>query len=1150
KQWGSTDERAAGGARVALLLPGQGSFDLRLLRGLHERFAAAREAVAAVELPARELLGASFAALVSADEATASAALAACVDLDQLGILVQGYVAVALLRSAGLEPDVVAGPSLGEIAALAAGGAWSLATAAVVVCRRVLALRGAAPGRMLAAQAGEERLRDEIRGLGRDDVFVAVVNAADQTVASGTAEGIEALERRLASAGVGATVLASRYAFHSPLLAPAVGPFASALSRVSGVEPRLATYSPLDRVHYGPGPLAPARLLPMHLVTTLDFGAAVLDLHGAGYRTFVECGGGSTLTSLTQRNAPSEGGVCAIPTFRAGADVVAEHRRVVEALRGMGHVLTEVAPLPEAQRRGPVIARPVAPAPSPRRDEAPSAGVAPIAIVGMGAVLPGSGGVDAYLAQLLAGTSGIVDDGERHTERAADFLDRERAADKTYSLLIGAVDALGPYAAHTGYDAVSLERLPKTARMLACALAEARSQAAVLRDDAPLRIACVLGSTADGSTESDEATLLLGVERALASVVADEATRAAVAGALADELGLDAERRAACRGHKEPLARVVRDVVRHRVHTVIVDAACASSMHAVHLGAAMLRRGLVDVVIAGGAYQPGPPNACQFSQFGGLSATGSRPFDAAADGVVFGEGAAVVVLERLDDARARGDRIDAVLLGSGVSSDGPSPSVTVPQSRGQSLAMRRAHARAGVTPRSVQYVEAHATATPVGDATEFQALAEVFRGEADAPRIGLGSVKSLLGHTGWTAGVASLIKVVLAIRERTIFPQHGLEAVSERIDLARSPFSIPTKAEPWEAAGDDEPLRAALDSFGFGGTNAHLVVEEHRPGRHATTARSPEAHRPLCVVGLGSVFPGASGAPADAPSEILAFEERALCLPARAPVLPDAREAMDATQLLAAMAAERALAALPVGTMGDQIGVVVGHEGKTRRGARANERIFGDRVARVLRARGVRPAIVGEVVEALRAGSPATGPYTQPGNMPNVISGRVANVFGLRGPNFVVDTSATSLLEALAMAELVLDGDCEVVLAGGVNAFSDEVARGASATDDPRPLGEAALLVALCTETTAARNGWPVLALLRVTGATGDDLPGDERPIGRARAQLRGAEGAVELSAAIRDARTRGASRVHWPGDRRRVEVTPPPLTSSGFVTG
>jgi len=1168
---------AAGAAKVALLLPGQGSFHLGLLRGLYREFAGAREVVAAVEMAARELLGASFEALVVEDEARARAALAACADLDQLGILVQNQIAVGLLRSAGLEPDVVAGHSFGEIVALAAGGAWSMETAAEVVCRRVLALREAPPGRMLAAHAGVERLREEIHALGRDDVFVAVINAADQTVASGTAEGIAALEQRLAGAGVRATVLASRYAFHSPLLAPAVGPFASALQRAGAREPGTATYSPLDRVHYGQGPLAPARLLPMHLVTPLDFGAAVRDLHGAGFSVFVECGGGSTLAALTRRSVAGEPGVCVIAGFRAGEDVVAEHRRAVEALRGAGRVVAEVAPLSGARasaerpREESAGSSPAAPAASPRGGEEAAAGADPIAIVGMGAVLPGSGGVDAYLAQLRAGTSGIVDQGERDAVLAADFLNRERAADKTYSLLIGAVDDLGPYAAHTGYDARSLERLPKTARMLACALAEAKAsapvlqgraplrlaktRAAVLVERAPLRVACVLGSTADGSTEHDEATLLLGVERALAQIAADEAARGVVVGVLADELGFDAERRAACRGHLEPLARVVRDVVGEGVRTVVVDAACASSMHAVHLGAAMLRRGLVDVVIAGGAYQPGPTNACQFSQFGGLSATGSRPFDATADGVVFGEGAAVVVLERLEDAAARGDRVEAVLVGSGVSSDGPSPSVTVPQRRGQALAMRRAYARAGVTPRSVQYVEAHATATPVGDATEFQALAEVFvAGEVGAPRLHLGSVKSLLGHTGWTAGVASLIKVVLAIRERTIFPQHGFQASGERIDVARSPFAIPTAPVPWKAEGG-EPLRAALDSFGFGGTNAHLVVEELRTPPLSGAPRSRAAGRPLCVVGLGSVFPGAGGAAAEAPSDALAFDEHALRLPARAPVLPDAREAMDPTQVLAAMAAERALAGLPVREMGDRIGVVVGHEGKTRRGARANERIFGDRVARVLRSRGVSPAIVGEVVEALRAGSPATGPYTQPGNMPNVISGRVANVFALRGPNFVVDGSATSLLEALAMAELVLDGDCEVVLTGAVNAFSDEVARGASATDDDRPLGEGAVLVALCTEETAGQNAWPVLARLRVTSAA-EGGPGgevrDERlvPVGRARARLRGAEGAVELVDAIRGARTRGASRVRWPGDPRGVEVTPPQAAVSGFVTG
>ncbi|MFT3767686.1 MAG: acyltransferase domain-containing protein [Minicystis sp.] len=417
----------------------------------------------------------------------------------------QGYVAATLLRSAGLAADIVAGHSFGEIAALTAAGAWSFATGAEIVCRRVLALRGAPPGRMLAVHLDADHLRDEIRGLRRDDVHVAVLNAADQSVAAGTAEGIAALEERLARSGTRATMLASRYAFHSPLLAPAVGSFASALANAITGAPSPATYSPIDRVYYGAGPLGPARLLPMHLVTPLDFGAAVRALYEEGCRTFVECGGGSTLAALVRRNLPREPGLRVISTFRAGEDVVAELRRAAEALRDAGCAPEKVAALAsegvEVSSAGARAAdgRDVTAVDAPRTEGAATEAVA---IVGMGAVLPGAGGVEAYLAQMLAGTSGIVDRGERSPELAIDFLNPDRVADKTYSLLIGAVDTLGPFAERTGYEPQTFERLPKTARMLACALAEARSNAAALREGAPRRIACILGSTADGSNRA------------------------------------------------------------------------------------------------------------------------------------------------------------------------------------------------------------------------------------------------------------------------------------------------------------------------------------------------------------------------------------------------------------------------------------------------------------------------------------------------------------------------------------------------------------------------------------------------------------------------------------------------------------------------
>src|SRR5262249_28869822 len=155
-----------------------------------------------------------------------------------------------------------------------------------------------------------------------------------------------------------------------------------------------------------------------------------------------------------------------------------------------------------------------------------------------------------------------------------------------------------------------------------------------------------------------------------------------------------------------------------------------------------------------------------------LSATGSRPLDASADGVVFGEGAALLVLKRLPDALAAGDNVRAVIRGVGTSSDGKSPSVMEPRKGGQLLAMRRAAARCDIPLTSLQYTDAHATGTPVGDAVEFASLCEAIgpRPGGNSP-IRLGSLKGLLGHTGWAAGAASVIALCKALEHQTLPPQ-------------------------------------------------------------------------------------------------------------------------------------------------------------------------------------------------------------------------------------------------------------------------------------------------------------------------------------------------------------------------------------------
>src|SRR6185503_1600759 len=165
-------------------------------------------------------------------------------------------------------------------------------------------------------------------------------------------------------------------------------------------------------------------------------------------------------------------------------------------------------------------------------------------------------------------------------------------------------------------------------------------------------------------------------------------------------------------------------------------------------------------------------------------------------------------------------------------------------------------ASTGIDPRTVQFVEAHATSTPVGDSVEFSALSEVFPKAADGePAVELGSVKGLIGHTGWTAGTASLVKMILALRQRTLPPQASYESSLPAMGLAASPFAISVAPKPWPANRDGEPRRASVNGFGFGGTNAHVILEEFDRTYHAARpAPAPEPPAPMVVVAFEGLF--------------------------------------------------------------------------------------------------------------------------------------------------------------------------------------------------------------------------------------------------------------------------------------------------------
>ncbi|QRP47065.1 type I polyketide synthase [Amycolatopsis sp. FDAARGOS 1241] len=335
--------------------------------------------------------------------------------------------------------------------------------------------------------------------------------------------------------------------------------------------------------------------------------------------------------------------------------------------------------------------------------------------------------------------------------------------------------------------------------------------------------------------------------------------------------------------HAGPLARVIgaeKDFLTSRVAyklglrgpAVTVQTACSTSLTAVHFAVRALAGGECDAALAGGV-AVFPPGECGYVyQEGGiLSPDGHcRPFDERAAGTVPGEGVGVVVLKRLSDALADGDRIAAVIAGSAVNNDGGDKlGYTAPAVAGQSEVVRLAYEVAGIDPADLDYVEAHGTATRLGDPVELAALTDVFRASTAAPgSCGLGAVKSNLGHTGAAAGVAGLIKTVLMLEHGELVPTVHFGRPNPLLDLASSPFHVVTEAGPWPARG---VRLAAVSAFGVGGTNAHVVLQEpprrtlpapsRRPRLLALSAATPDA-----LAGLRAELAGHLGGAAEPPA--------------------------------------------------------------------------------------------------------------------------------------------------------------------------------------------------------------------------------------------------------------------------------------------
>ena len=269
-----------------------------------------------------------------------------------------------------------------------------------------------------------------------------------------------------------------------------------------------------------------------------------------------------------------------------------------------------------------------------------------------------------------------------------------------------------------------------------------------------------------------------------------------------------------------------------------MDAACASSMAAVLDACRLLQTRQVDVMLAGASDRTmDPATFAKFSAIGALSPTHSSPFDARANGFVMGEGAGVLVLKRLSDAIRDEDEIFSVIRGIGGSSDGRGKGITAPSQRGQIQAIARAYSQAGYPAASVELVEAHGTSTKVGDATELSTLSRLWTGIEGSGKVAVGSIKSQIGHLKAAAGIAGIMKTVMALHHRTIPPSANFETPNPTVDWDRIPFFVPTQALEWPRP-EAHPRRAGVSAFGFGGTNFHIALEGYEPDYHAPMAAS------------------------------------------------------------------------------------------------------------------------------------------------------------------------------------------------------------------------------------------------------------------------------------------------------------------------
>ncbi|MBE3000046.1 SDR family NAD(P)-dependent oxidoreductase [Nocardiopsis sp. HNM0947] len=435
-----------------------------------------------------------------------------------------------------------------------------------------------------------------------------------------------------------------------------------------------------------------------------------------------------------------------------------------------------------------------------------------VAVVGVGCRFPGADGPEAFTELLASGTDRIRDVPPGRWDRYDD------GSPETARLLAATSRRAGFLDDIEGFDAAFFRITPDEARVVDPQQRILLETALEALEHAALPPAAVAGTRAGvfvGASSTEYGHVTMGDLNGIEGWSAPGAALSVIANRLSYQLDL-------------------------RGPSLTLGTACSSSLSAVHTALRSLRSGECDTALAGGVnVLLSPAVTVAFDRAGGTSPTGTcRPFDADADGMVRGEGCGVVVLKRLGDARRDGDRVLAVLRGSAVNSDGRSAGLVAPNPAAQRDVLTRACADAGVSPAEVGYVEAHGTGTPLGDPIEARALGAVMgRDRPAGDRLRVGSVKAGIGHLEAAAGSAGLIKAVVAVRDGVVPPTPNHRTPTPHVDWEAEGLEVVTRARPWP----DRRRIAGVSSFGFGGTNAHVVVEsppeDLRDGARTPTGR-------------------------------------------------------------------------------------------------------------------------------------------------------------------------------------------------------------------------------------------------------------------------------------------------------------------------